>query len=344
VGSFRTVLSRIAVVLVASAFALIVSEYSVRLAVPKYDPAGHISFFTDPETRVLLGRPNTKTRQIKNSGDYDVEVAFNRHGLRDRRDIADGKMQDLYVLGDSFPFGWGVEEAERFSNVLEKMIGRRVFNISTTANVDGYERLLSYSDRQGAKIRDVILAVNMIDDVQNYEMVAKPVPQDVPAPQTAVSLQAVKEFLIKNSALYFLATAAVGSIDVLRTALVRLGFVKTLNVVRGGLPNRDAIRSTVGRIAALSKKYNLTVLIIPSRGLWVGGHRKAAAEAHEKFADELRRRGLNPVDMRPVMEATGSPMQFHFLNDGHWRRQGHALAAAELARRLKSGPPRPEMN
>ena len=337
-------LSRIAVVSVASAFALVVSEYSVRLAVPKYDPAGHIAFFTDPETRVLLGKPNSRTRQIKNSGDYDVDVAFNRHGLRDRRDIADGRIQDLYVLGDSFAFGWGVEEAERFSSVLEKMTGRRVFNIATTANVDGYERLLAYSSRQGAKIRDVILAINMIDDVQNYEMVAKPVPQEGPAPRTAVSLQAVKVFLLKNSALYFLATSAIGTIDVLRTALIRFGFIKILNVVSGGLPGRDAIRSTAGRIAALSKKYNLTVLIIPSRGLWVGHHRQAAAEAHEKFADELRHRGLNPVDMRPIMEATGNPMQFHFLNDGHWRPQGHALAAAELARRLMSGPQRPAMN
>ena len=107
-------------VLLSFVGATFVAEYSVRLTLPKYDPAGHVSFYTDSVTGVLLGRPNSRTRQIKNSGDYDVEIAFNRHGLRDRRDIANGTARDLYVLGDSFAFGWGVEESERFSSLLEK--------------------------------------------------------------------------------------------------------------------------------------------------------------------------------------------------------------------------------
>jgi hypothetical protein len=333
-------------IVVASAFALFVSEYSVRLAVPKYDPAGHIAFFVDPVTGVLLGKPNSRTRQIKNSGDYDVEVVFNRHGLRDKRDIATGKSDDLYVVGDSFAFGWGVKEGERFSGVLEKLTGRQVYNIATTANVDGYERLLAYSAQQGAEIRDIVLAINMIDDVRDYGAIAKqatkPAPKSTPEARVGLSLQAVKIYLLNNSALYFLATSAVGSIDVVRRVLIRLGFVKTVNVVSGGVPGDSAIRSTAGRILALSKKLNLTVLIIPSRGLWVGGNRKNAVEAHEKFVSELRRLGLDPVDVRPVMEATGNPMRFHFQNDGHWRPRGHALAASALADKMKSRLQRPE--
>lgn len=334
-------MSRFALVVAASAFAVVVSEYSVRLAVPKYDPAGHIAFFADPATGVLLGKPNSTTRQIKNSGDYDVEVVFNRHGLRDPRDIATGKAGDLYVVGDSFAFGWGVEQDERFSSVLEKLTGRRVYNIATTANLDGYERLLAYSIEQGAKIRDVVIAINMIDDIRNYDDAAdrrvEPVEKtrvNPPPPQWGISLHGVKVYLLENSALYFLATSAIGSIDVLRRIFIRLGIVKTVNVVNGGVPGEAAVRSTAGRILALSKKYNLTVLMIPSRGLWVGGNRAAAATAHSKFGNELRRLGVSVVDMRPVMEATGSPMRFHFVNDGHWRPRGHALAASALARIL----------
>jgi hypothetical protein len=345
---FFSVLGRFALVILGGAFALIVAEYSVRLALPKYDPAGHIAFFVDPATKIQLGKPNSKTRQIKNSGDYDVEVVFNRHGLRDVHDIADGRLEDIYVVGDSFAFGWGVEQNERFSSILEKLTGRRVYNISTTENLDGYERLLAYSAGQGAKLRDVVMAINMIDDVQDYDalpqITTKPSTKLAAEPREAVSLQTVKQFLLTNSALYFLGTSAIGSIDILRRLLVRLGFIKTLNVVAGGIPGRDAISSTAARIWALSKKYNLTVLMIPSRGLWVGDRRKATADAHEEFAKELRRRGLDPVDMRPVMEATGNPMQFHFRHDGHWRPQGHALAAAELVRRLKSGPKQPGTN
>lgn len=340
------VIVRLALIVAASAFALFVSEFSVRLAVPKYNPAGHITFFADPVTGVLLGKPNSKTRQIKNSGDYDVAVVFNRHGLRDRRDIAAGKSHDLYVVGDSFAFGWGVERDERFSNRLEQLTRRHVYNIATTANLDGYERLLAYSAEQGADIRDIILTINMIDDVLDYganaEQVAKPVAKSIQATKAELTLQAVKVFLLQNSALYFLTTSAIGSVDVFRRVLTWLGFVKTVNVVSGGLPGDSAIRATAGRILTLSEKYNLIIFIIPSRGLWVGGNRKSAVEAHEKFVNELRRLGLSPVDMRPVMEATGDPMRFHFLNDGHWRSKGHALAASVLADAVKSRPQRPE--
>jgi hypothetical protein len=329
-----TLLSRVTVVLVAGIFALFLSEYSVRLAVPKYDPAGHISFYADPVTGVLLGEPNSRTRQIKNSGDYDVEVVFNRHGLRDRRDISDGAARDLYVLGDSFAFGWGVEENERFSNVLEKLTARRVYNVATTANLDGFERLLAYAAKQGAVIRDVVLAINMIDDVRDYDAAPKPTAKRTKPVAAGFTVQTAKEFLLKNSALYFLATSSIGSVDLLRQAFIRLGLVKTLNVVAGGVPNDRAVRSTADHIVALSKVYGLTVLIIPSRGLWVGEKRKATAAAHRKFSDELIRQGLHVVDMRPVMEAAGDPMQFHFRNDGHWVPKGHVLAAQELARNL----------
>lgn len=338
----RLVLIRFMLIVAASTLAIFMSEYSVRLAVPKYDPAGHIAFFVDPATGVLLGKPNSKTRQIKNSGDYDVEVIFNRHGLRDKRDIANGRVEDLYVVGDSFAFGWGVKETERFSSVLEKLTGREVYNIATTANLDGYERLLTYSAEQGAEIRDVVMAINMIDDVRDYDAIlktkkiARQIPQSTPEPSVAISLQAMKQFLLTNSALYFLATSAIGSIDVVRRVLVRLGFVKTLNDVNGGRPGDAEIRTTANRILALSQKYNLTVLLIPSRGLWVGGHEAAAAAAaaHATFSDELHRLGITVIDMRPVMEATGNPMAFHFQHDGHWRPRGHSLAAEVIADKL----------
>lgn len=321
-------------VLLSFVGATFVAEYSVRLTLPKYDPAGHVSFYTDSVTGVLLGRPNSRTRQIKNSGDYDVEIAFNRHGLRDRRDIANGTARDLYVLGDSFAFGWGVEESERFSSLLEKLTDRRVYNIATTANLDGFERLLDFAAKQGAVIRDVVLAINMIDDVQNYDTAPAPAPTRPKPLATGFSIQGAKEFLLKNSAFYFLATSAIGSIDLVRQTFIRLGLVKTLKAVAGGVPGDRAVRSTADRIVALSEAYNLTVMIIPSRGLWVGNKQKETAAAHRRFSEALIRRGLDIVDMRPVMEATGDPMQFHFRNDGHWVPKGHVLAARELARRI----------
>jgi hypothetical protein len=57
---------------------------------------------------VALGPAGAERRLYKNSGDYDVRVRFNRHGLRDQRDIADARPDDVVFVGDSFTFGWGV--------------------------------------------------------------------------------------------------------------------------------------------------------------------------------------------------------------------------------------------
>lgn len=115
-----------------------------------------------------------------------------------------------------------------------KLTGGQVYNIATTENLDGYERLLAYSVGQGAKIRYVVMAINMIDEIQDYDVApqkkANSTLKPAPEPPLAISLQAVKQFLLTNSALYFLATSAIGSIDVLRRVLVRLGFVLPLAI------------------------------------------------------------------------------------------------------------------
>jgi hypothetical protein len=337
--AFGNLVGRFTTITLAAALALIICEFSVRFTVPKYDPAGHVAFYTDPSLGVALGKPNSTSRQIKNSGDYDVEVVFNRHGLRDRRDVSTGTRKDLYVVGDSFAYGWGVEEDKRFSDILENKIDRKVFNLATTSNVDGYEILLSYAEKLGADIQDVVVAINMIDDVKDYKLIAEPALLAAEPAPARFSVQPIKQYLLTHSALYFLSSSAIGSIDVLRRFLVRLGLVKTIDIVSGGIPDFRGIRSTVDQIEVWSKKYNLTILIIPSRSLWAGTRRAESAAAHTNFVSELVRRNLNFVDMRPVMEQTGNPMQFHFRNDGHWVPKGHLLAAQLLARRITPAVP-----
>ena len=93
--------------LLSTAIAVFIAEWSVRLALPVYDPAGHVVWQTHPRAGTVLGQPGTTARQIKNSGDYNVSVRFNRHGFRDRQDVSTGHARDIYLVGDSFAFGWG---------------------------------------------------------------------------------------------------------------------------------------------------------------------------------------------------------------------------------------------
>ena len=85
------------------------------------------------------------------------------------------------------------------------------------------------------------------------------------------------------------------------------------------------------RLARLVDNYDATVMVIPSRGLWAGDNQEVESLVHEALLSRLREMRIDVVDLRPVFEASGNPMQFHFDNDGHWNPTGHRMAAGALA-------------
>jgi hypothetical protein len=60
-------------------------------------------------------------------------VISNRHGFRESRELDEPDDRPrVAMLGDSFVFGEGVEEEERFTEVLEELSGLRVDNLGMT--------------------------------------------------------------------------------------------------------------------------------------------------------------------------------------------------------------------
>lgn len=318
--------------------ALFVTEWSIRLALPAYDPAGHVVWQYHSEVGTILGQPGTAARQIKNSGDYNVSIRFNRHGFRDRQDVSRGNESDIYVIGDSFAFGWGVEEGERFSNVLAELRDERVFNLAAPLNVDGYEKLFPYAEKLGAKFGRVALSLNMIDDIKSYPSkgaAATAAPAPAPAPASMYfSLDTLKKFLLRESAFYFLVTQYINQIQPLRRMLIRIGFIKTIKEITSDLPDQRAIDSTAKRLAGLDRRYDLTILLIPSRGLWVGAKQTETREVHEAMVRALQNHGVRFIDPLPELEKGQNPLQYHFRNDGHWNSRGHRLIGAILGDKL----------
>ena len=79
----------------------------------------------------------------------------------------------------------------------------------------------------------------------------------------------------------------------------------------------------------------MLAVLIPSRALWVGAGRDREDRLHRRFLAALQARGIDVLDLRPLLEAGGRPLSFHFANDGHWNAEGHRLAAEAIARRLR---------
>jgi lysophospholipase L1-like esterase len=344
-GWARRALGATLVVVAAVVVGLGLVEGMVRLFLPAFDPSGRIEL-SHRVGSLPLGPPGSVGRQVKNTGDYDVAVAINRHGLRDARDVAQARRDDLLVIGDSFAWGWGVEAADRFSDLLEGMTGRRVFNVATPTDLDGYAALLDYARALGADVGDVVVAVCMENDLDLYDAEASADAERPPAPAPAAGGGALvawlrdeagdwKLWLTERSAAYVFLTTVVHQVPWLKAAAIRVGaIVPHLEGIGSSPYSAAVIESSAAKLEALSKQARLLVVLVPSRALWVGNDRVDEERVHEAFAAALVRRGVSVLDLRPKFEAGGQPLAYHFANDGHWNPLGHRLAAEEIARCL----------
>lgn len=323
----RGVLSVVLAVLVGVVAGLGLAEGLTRLLFPAFDPSGRFEF-TYPLGSLVLGQPGTEARQIKNTGDYDVSVHINSHGLRDANDVATAGSDDILVVGDSFTWGWGVEAQDRFSDQLQIFTGRRTFNLSTPTDIDGYAALLAYAKTLGSRAGRVVVAVCMENDLRLYRYTR----EGQPPPDGGAEL---KEWLSGHSALYLLAVTAVQQTPWLRHVAVKAGMiVPNLEGIAKNEYDPAIIEASANRLRGIAERYRALVVLIPSRALWVGNARAVEDRVHTAFVVALQRRGIDVLDLQPVLEAQGDPLSYHFANDGHWNPRGHALAAHAISQHL----------
>lgn len=305
------------------------AEGLTRLLLPSFDPSGRFEF-TYPVGSLLLGKPDTETRQTKNTGDFDVAVRINSHGLRDANDVATAGSDDILVVGDSFTWGWGVEAQDRFSDQLQVLTGRRTFNLSTPTDIDGYAALLDYARKLGSRAGRVVIAICMENDLHLYGEVQP----DQPPPGGGGAL---KDWLASHSALYLLAVTTVQQTPWLRDLAVKAGLiVPNLEGIAKNDYDPATIDSSANRLREIAERYRTLVVLIPSRALWIGNSHSQAVEnrVHTAFVVALQRRGIDVLDLQPVLEAQLAPLAYHFANDGHWNVRGHALAAHAISQHL----------
>lgn len=330
-------LRALALLLVSIAFSIGAAEVATRLLLPQYDPADQIRFSALPDG-TPIGPFGATRRQRKNTGDYDVSVSFNELGLRDDKLPRDARPTDWFVVGDSFPFGWGVSTQERLSERLARALGSSVFNISVPgADLDGYAALVRYAQDDGADVKQLVITVTMENDLADYETAAG-LSQDEPhrayRPSGSHLLSSGKSLLTEHSALYGLTTRAVHQTPLLRHLAIHAGLITgNLSGMTPLLASQRAIAASADRVGRLAAARTAIILLVPSRRLWTGSvqDRAAADAVHTAFSTALRDRDLEIVDPRARFEEGGNPLAYHFRNDGHWNGEGHRLAAEILA-------------
>lgn len=311
---------------------MIILEGGVRLLLPRYVPRATVVFHK--ENGVPLG-PRNYTGRHSNTTDYDVAVRINQYGFRDTKDLRHSDADDLFVVGDSFSFGWGVEEEDRYSNLLATMLGTNVYNISIPTDIDGYHRLVQYARAQGATISTLIVGICMENDLRDYRVAVR----DRATSRKSGVFLSFKTWLTYHSATYNTIKAVVHENGPLRKMALKLRLITSPadRAVRQ-VYSQALIESSVERLVRMVKECGIPrviVMVIPSRLLWMGDDRDTYARIHREFVAGARDRGLTVVDLRTALEEGGHPLSYHFQYDGHWNRRGHCKAAEEISERFR---------
>jgi hypothetical protein len=339
-------------VTVLASVIILAAEYAVRWFIPVPDWHRDISVLFANSRPGLpdLGIPHSEIRMAR-VGEYDVTIRFNRHGLRDKRDITEAGADEIIFLGDSQTFGFGIHEHERFSKLVGDKLGVGTYNIAVPTDIRGYKQLLGFAVNNGAQAQRLVVGLSMETDVLAYPnigqseslieapaeateepvavhpLVEKAQPESQIEQDLRSNLLPLKHWLRAHSALYFAVTSFVQRSPVLRDLAIDAGLIKpAVNDL-----DPQLIERTVAALQNLCSGYDCTILLIPSRALWASRDPRTERRGHEALVEMLRNRGLTVVDPRARMEAGGSPLDYFYLVDGHVNVSWNVLAAEMVA-------------
>jgi len=335
---WRRLAANLGLLAAVSGICVLLMEVAVRWLFPYYSPAGQMDFCVT--NGVAFGPAGRTFHHSNTKGDYSVEVKFNAYGLRDAKDIKTAKPDDWFAWGDSYTMGWGVEEPQRFADLLQQQMQSngnpaRVFNMAIPENLIGYARMTKYVEGLGVKMQHVVLGVCMENDLWDYTT-EKGFWDDL-AKQRRGSL---RSWLKMHSALYTTCSHLLQSSSFSRELMERIGFAHKSEELAGyNTGSEVALRTSRDKLLQLIAGRDVIVLIIPSRRLWSPESKALETHVHETFVKSLRDAGVNVVDVRAALEEGGDPLRYYFKADPHWNAQGHALAARELFKAVAARNP-----
>jgi hypothetical protein len=313
---------------------LFVVELIIRASMPHFDPRRQFPLRRDEKEGITLGFPGQTFRQWTPKGDYDVSLTFNSLGLRDRKELSNSTSNDVFVLGDSHTMGWGIKEGERYSDLLEKRLGVPCYNVAIPGDIRAYINLIKYAERHSAKVRNLIVGVCMENDIWDYSDSSDTFQRAYR--RTTSPARALLNWVKTHSAVWICASHQIQRFPTGRALFEKLGIAKNIEALTH--PNeysRKNMLSTRDELLKLTTNYNAIVLLIPSRGLWDGRNAPIEGKIHSEFVGLLREVNMPFVDLRPVFEQTGNPLQFYFATDQHSNAAGQAKAAEELERFIR---------
>lgn len=262
----------------------------------------------DPELGWVY-RPHARARH--RTREFDVTIEINSRGFRGPEwgEKRDGRPRVL-VLGDSYAFGWGVEQVESFSSRLQTLAPEwEILN----AAVSGYGTDQRY-----------LLLLRLLPVVQPDLVIDVHCSNDGPECSSRAVYGKPKPYFVRGSANLELRGVPVREPSWLeRSSLFYRAIAKELEERRSSDRIPDVERGwglVCDLYREMAKRLDGVPLVIVSDEARLG--HLAAAE-----------KTLHHVDLRPVLRS--QPERLTFRVDGHWTPAAHARVATELSRALR---------
>lgn len=328
----RSLMSHMLLVLASILVALLIGEIILRSL--GYRPLQSVP---PPEEPFLTHHPLFGWYHVPNSdhifrrAPFSVRVRINNMGLRDSTYSyaqTDGRKRIL-ILGDSFAWGFGVEQHEMFSERLEANLE----NIDViNAAVTGYstDQELLWLEHEGIKYNPNVIVLSLVGNdipMNDFNLVYgnKYKPRfvletdstlrlvDVPVPLP--STESIKpHWLSRKSSFAALIEKVVGRIRRWSTG----GLNPELIDYRSRLTS-----AIIGKIEDVAEEIGACLIVLVTKEYWLD-----TAGSYEDFVDGLAPSGFMIIDLE--QQPGYSTKQMTIQEDGHWNTRGHAFIAKSL--------------
>ncbi len=337
----RGILINLTLIIISTLFTLFLSEIALRLMgfKPMYVSPERDQFWKyDP----VLGWAHQPGQEgIFETPQFRTYVRINEKSLRDRshsykRQNARGR---VLVLGDSFAWGYGVEESERFSQLLEKSMDAEVIN----AGVSGYstdQELLWYKN-EGIKYEtDLVILELAGNDVGDNDR------------QLVSTIYYKPKFVLEDGQLVLTGSPvsktsppgrliySVSQHSTLTYFLVQRYF-DLLSLYSKSKVNSDHASSPVSGVSAEKEDFKLTIALIDemrniaeskkAKFMIVATDRwwdSSSGGTYKDFINALQNEGFLVLDVESMPGF--DPEEMLIPNDGHWNQSGHKFVAEKI--------------
>ncbi len=285
------------------------------------------------EGRGYIIAPNLNTPY--NNREFNTTVTTNKLGYRD--DEISLNNPDVLILGDSYAWGWGVDENDGVEKLYEKQTGKKAINLSVPGYSSIQELLTLFAwERRGplqGKHIFLFFCFNDLPDNENTSFNAFPyfvksnngIQLHTPDKEGFDKWQeATNNWMIKNSfaskdILSFYTIAAIknmGNKDVYKD------YQTTTNRLNGA----EAFIYVAENLAALQQQQQarITVIYIPTYNYYLTGEQDVS---NKLAADVCNKLHLKFADLSTVLRK-----EDYYPLDKHWTADGHRKVAAFISR------------